>query len=90
MYYAFALAGRSLFTFLTQGVATLYPGLCAFALASLFTFLTSECCYALPECKQGVIVQHAPKGQKRIAQGRAKRRPGLFHVGDGRPVRAKA
>ena len=27
----------------------------------------------------------ALKTQKRIAQGRAQRHPGLFHAGDGRP-----
>ena len=32
----------------------------------------------------------ALKAQKRIARGRAQRRPGLFHVGDGRAESAKA
>ena len=32
----------------------------------------------------------ALKAQKRIAQGRAKRHPELFHVGDGRAESAKA
>ena len=32
----------------------------------------------------------ALKAQKRIAQGKAQRHPGLFHVGDGRAESAKA
>ena len=32
----------------------------------------------------------ALKAQKHIAQGKAQRHPGLFHVGDSRAVSAKA
>ena len=37
-----------------------------------------------------VQISVAKKGQKRIAQGKAQRPPGLFHVVDGRPAKGKS